>query len=436
MGTGIFGWGSDESGQLAAGDHVIHSTPWEVAATLSGFDIGKIKAVSAGLRHSLALTDKGEVWAWGDNRFGQLGDNLDSIGGRSGIRFGGGSLFPPIPQMGPELAPVDKPVRVYGPNGYLNAVAIAAGGNHSLALDENGNVWAWGNNQDGQLGDNTRYDRWIPVQVLRRRDGQPRDGQPRDEPLTDVKAIAAGYQHSLALIFGQQSQIYAWGNNRFGQLGDGSTEDQRGAVGVLTPRSENPVLDVWVQIAAGGDHSLACRADGTVWAWGSNNRGQLAPKERLEAGKSECHQPVQVQLPFIECNDDILQIAAGHEHSLAIVGAAIKEHAGRVLAWGANHYGQLGNGKQQDQCPPAFVLGKGGDGYLENVVAISGGWIHSLACRGDTSVWAWGNNWSGQLGNGTTNNSSTPVQVKPTTPLTFLPIAAGGQHSLASLKTP
>ena len=118
----------------------------EVAAPGIGLDVGTIREVSAGLRHSLALIipkgkSGGEVWAWGDNRFGQLGDNLASIGGQSGIQWSG--------PFGPDLAPVNNPVRVAGENGVgflTDVVRIAAGGNHSLAIRADNTVWAWGRN--------------------------------------------------------------------------------------------------------------------------------------------------------------------------------------------------------------------------------------------------------------------------------------------------
>jgi len=416
VGWGILGWGSNDGGQLGAGGG--SWTPVEVVALGTGLDVGMIRAVSGGLRHSLALTYDGEVWAWGDNRFGQLGDDLQSIGGRSGIHWSG--IF------GPDIAPVYNPVRVAGPGGrgfLSDVVEIAAGANHCLARRSDNTIWAWGKNQFGQLGDDTRDDRWVPVQVV---------GLPRDAIIT---AIAAGYQHSLAALiasteghrYQQAGQVWAWGDNAWGQLGDDSTQDRRVPVRVHTPRRGESVTEVWLEVAAGGYHSLARREDGTIWAWGGNDRGQLGDGTRTAR-----RLPAQVHgLP--PSNREIFQIAAGHEHSLAIVAEAL-ESPSSVMAWGCNHYGQLGDGTNQDRSEPVAVVGPGGDGDLIHLVTVRGGWLHSLALRGNGTLWAWGDNYSGQLGNGgTTGNRCTPSQVQASAS-TWAAIAAGALHNLVAPK--
>jgi alpha-tubulin suppressor-like RCC1 family protein len=128
---------------------------------------------------------------------------------------------------------------------------------------------------------------------------------------------------------------------------------------------------------------------------------------------------------------DIRQIAAGYEHSLAIVGTTT-DAPDNLLAWGDNRHGQLGNSKLFPEFLPVPVVG------MNNVVMVSGGWNHSLACRGDATIWAWGDNTGGNLGNGTFNDSWTPVQVQGAVADVYgKSLAAGCFYSLAiGLKSP
>jgi alpha-tubulin suppressor-like RCC1 family protein len=414
MGWGILGWGANDGGQLGASGG--SSTPVEVVALGTGLDAGMFKAVSGGYRHSLALTDGGAVWAWGDNSLGQLGDNLASIGGKSGIHWS--DVF------GPDIAPVYSPVRVAGPGGHgflKDVVEIAAGGNHCVARLADNTVWAWGSNRFGQLGDGTRDNRWVPVQVQ----------LPWNAIIT---AIAAGYRHSLAVVewsekgptFRQFCDVWACGENYFGQLGDGSTQDRQVPVPVRTARRGESETEVWLEIAAGGAHSLARREDGTLWAWGCNDRGQLG-----DGTTKTSHLPVQVRgLP--PPNREILQIAAGHQHSLAIVASP-----GSVWAWGSNRYGQLGDGtmgklnpKDDVRSEPVKVVGAD----LDNVVTVRAGWLHSLALCGNGTLWAWGDNFFRQLGNGgTTGARCTPSKVL-VAGSAWAAIAAGAFHNLLAAK--
>jgi alpha-tubulin suppressor-like RCC1 family protein len=248
-----------------------------------------------------------------------------------------------------------------------DVISIAAGSHHSLALKSDGTVWAWGNNNYGRLGDNTTTERHTPVQT---------------HNLTDVISIAAGNQHSMALQ--SDGTVWAWGNNEFGQLGDNTTTNRS------TPVQTENLTDV-ISIAAGLYHSLALQSDGAIWAWGNNYNGELGDNTTTER-----HIPVQT-LNLTE----VISIAAGVIHSLAL------KTDGTVWAWGSNEYAQLGNGIfDTDPHPlPAQTLN------LTNVIAIAAGGYHSLALKSDGSLWAWGENYYGQLGDNTTIGSITPVRV-------------------------
>ncbi|MDQ8737988.1 fibronectin type III domain-containing protein [Paenibacillus sp. LHD-38] len=262
---------------------------------------------------------------------------------------------------------------------------VAGGGHHTLALKQDGTVWAWGNNVYGQLGDGSTTDGYTPVQV---------------QGLESVVAITAGSEHSLALK--SDGTVWAWGSNKFGQLGDGTTNDR------LTPDQVKGLSSV-VAIAAGSWHNLALKSDGTVWAWGLND-------EPTYQGSI----PVQVQ-----GLDSVVAVAAGYSHSLAV------KSDGTVWAWGANHDGQLGDGStdwDQYRLNPVQVKDLG------SVVAVAAGYYHSLAVKSDGTVWAWGDNSSGQLGDGNKTYSSynTPVQVESLS--SVVAIEAGYSHSLAFKK--
>jgi alpha-tubulin suppressor-like RCC1 family protein len=323
-------------------------------------------AIAGGIFHSLGVLSGGSVSAWGANFSGQLGNGTNA-----------GSNIPETV------------------NGLVNANQVAAGAFHSLALLSDGTIKSWGDNFTGQLGNGAFNDSSVPVSV---------------SGLSDAIAIAAGLNHSLTLL--KDGTVRAWGGNFFGQLGNGTD---------ITSNLPVPVIGLInaIAIAGGGGQSLALLKDGTVRAWGNNQFGQLG-----DGSSTNSMIPVLVKgTGGIGVLGDVIAIATGELHSLAL----LKD--GTVRAWGANFSGQLGDGTNTNSKFPVLVKGTGGVGFLGNVTAIATEGFHSLALLKDGTVRAWGNNFSGQLGDGTNINSDIPITVNGLTN-TFI-IAGGGDHSLS-----
>ena len=300
--------------------------------------------------------------------------------------------------------------------------AIAAGHSHTVALKSDGTVWAWGSNLDGQLGDGTTIHRYSPVQVK---------GSGGAGFLTGVSAVAAGYSHTVALK--SDGTVWAWGWNSRGQLGDGTGTNSNTPVQVKGAGGAGFLDDVSA-IAAGSEHTVALKSDGTVWTWGLNNRGQLGNGTDINSAT-----PVQVRgsggAGFLT---GVSAIAAGFGHTVAL------KSDGTVWTWGHNTNGQLGDGtsgNENNRNTPVQVKGSGGEGSLTNVSVIAAGSYHTVALETyvGCTVWAWGNNPAGQLGDGTNGLAawkSSPVIVKGAGDESMLSggvysVAAGSSHTVA-----
>lgn len=293
-------------------------------------------------------------------------------------------------QLGDGSVPVghSAPALVPGLDGMTQ---IAAGASHSLALDDTGNVWAWGMNAAGQLGDNSTDKRSAPVQVI-------------TGGVTEwVAAISAGAYHSLAVK--NVGTVWAWGSNYHGQLGEGTRTDR------LIPTAVN--ISGVAAVSGGEKHSIALKTDGTVWAWGSNGKGQLG------RNGNESLKPVQVQQTGgSKPLTGVSAISAGALRNLAL-------KSGTVWSWGYDQSGQLGdNATKLDQTRAVPVS------RLTGIVSVAAGGYHSLATTG-SELWVWGGNWLGQLGDGTTNQQSRPTKLLgPAANVTALGGGVWAKHTL------
>lgn len=312
--------------------------------------------ISAGTLHTLAIKNDGTLWAWGDNTYSQLGDG-------TGIAK-------------------NIPTRIGSANNWSK---VEAGYYHNMAIKTDGTLWAWGLNSNGQLGDGTDVDKNEPVQI---------------GSATDWSQISVAYDFTIALK--NDGTLWAWGSNFYGQLGDGTTIDKN------VPTQIGTATD-WVKIAAGFRHTIATKTAGTIWAWGINPSGQLGDGTNV----------VKIIPTQIGTATDWNQISAGVEHSIAI------KTNGTIWVWGGNFYGQLGDGTNTDTNVPIQV------GIANNWIKIGAGEYHSMAIKTDGTLWGWGTNFYGQLGDGTAfNDKNIPTQTGTGT--TWNLVVAGNGHTIAT----
>lgn len=255
-----------------------------------------------------------------------------------------------------DVADRSAPAQVQG----FNAVAAARGYRHTLLLKADGTVWACGDNSDGQLGDGTTTDRDRPTQVT---------------GLTDVVVIGAGSGSSLALR--RDGTLWAWGDNSQGQLGGGADDTDPHSVPTQVPG----LTDVF-DVAAGKDHVLAITSQGALWAWGLNQSGQVG--DGSSGADADVFAPKAITLPA-----PARAIFANANYSFAIV------EGGAVYGWGQNFNGQLGLGMADTTEQPAPVLAAAG---LVDAVWFALGATHAIAQTRTGGVWSWGWHFMGALG--------------------------------------
>ena len=400
----VMAWGGDEEGQLGNGATTNSDVPVAVKEA-GGKELTGVKAIAAGTWSSYALLGNGTVMAWGANAEGQLGDGTTS----------GSDEAVPVKESAAKDA-----------KDLSGVSAIAAGGEHVLALLSDGKVMAWGSDEYGDLGDGKSIKSEVPVTVS--------DLPPAGATVT---AISAGMEHSLALL--SNGTAMAWGSNLSGQLGIGYKEVKRSEETeyVEIEKSAVPVavkeLAGATAISAGGQHSLALLGNGTVMAWGSNLFDQLG--DGASGGVAETPQAVDEL-------SEVSAISAGTHHSLALL------RDGTLMAWGYNLSGQLGNGSNEEADLPTPVSG------LASVEGIAAGGSHSLSfgappvsvtglepdvgpIAGDTKVEIAGTNFTGATAVDFGSTPALEFHVNSATSITAYspPASAGTVHVTVAAPT-
>jgi alpha-tubulin suppressor-like RCC1 family protein len=399
-------------------------------------------AIVSGYQHGMALSVSGRIWSWGSQGSGRLGNGLTAAAD----------------------VPVPGRVRLGGGN-FENGAALSAGYDHSLVIDQNRKLWAFGENGLGQLGDNTSTDRALPVQVLRstlagdflencvaadaaesfsvaltasgdvlswgtQATGRLGNGQSNtnsrrfagpvnrgDDPLypalAGMRGVAAGNAFGLARephsseLAGANGRVWVWGHNHVGQLGLGHQNSTSRALPMKLDATRE--LTDAIGIDAGGTHSVVLRwkegdpdLAGTVWSSGKQDDGRLG-NGSVAVGNA------LYPVPAIQADGSLLtgirQISAGAGHTLALAGD------GRVWAWGNNRYGQLGDGTMTHSGHARLVKNAAGTAPMEDIVMVAAGGDgiqgSSMALAEDGTIWVWGRNDHGQLGTGGTAFAAT-----------------------------
>lgn len=354
--SNMWAWGLGTSGQLGDGTLTNRSSPVQVGVTRDW------AAVEAGLNFHVALKDDGTLWSWGSQvtSYGSLGLNaLNS-------RF--------VPEQIGTLT---------------NWVSIGAGLGNGSAINSSGELFTWGTNNYGGVGDNTRGSantRSSPVQI---------------GTLTNWAQVTwiHGANPGGGIAIKTDGTLWVWGRNN-GGLGDNSAVIRSSPVQIGT-------FTNWATVAGGASHVMVTKTDGTLWAWGMGTSGQLGDNTATTRSS-----PVQVGTLT-----DWLKVAAGSSHSLAI------KIDGTLWSWGLNTEGRLGDDSVVTRSSPVQV------GTLTNWDKIAGSAGTTLATKTDGTLWAWGLATTGQLGDNTATSKSSPVQIGTLT--NWNSVAANGSHTVA-----
>lgn len=350
-------WGSNDQGQLGQPDtERVSITPQRIGSD------NKWREITAGDHHSVAISVSGTLWVWGYNNFGQLGN------GRRG-------------QNAMERAPI----QLESTNRWA---AIAAGRGHTLALTDDGQLWGWGANESYQLGDDFRGFTLTPRPILTNMVWQ---------------AVTAAGDHSLAIR--DDGTLWGWGSNYYWESGNDSAYS--GCLPQLIQGQFN-----WMAVTAGQSHSVVLRDDGSLWAWGWGYVGDGWDRYFTVP------QPIEPEMRWIQVATTGAEYQDVLAHTLAI------RNDGTLWAWGANDNGQLGDASEvYTGRKPRQVLS---DGIWRS---ISTGLRHSMAIRADGSLFAWGSNDARQLGLPSLGRTYTPALVDSNT--TWNAVAAGYLHTIA-----
>jgi alpha-tubulin suppressor-like RCC1 family protein len=371
----VYCWGDNTLGQLGngrrLGDIGIQqkvSRPVQVLNPEGNGPLLLIAEVAAGYTHTCARTLVGsDLLCWGDGILGELGD-------------GRASIFANLPGFvldGKSKASIS------------NTASVSAGRYYSCALIYE-SVWintysvaCWGSGNYGELGDNSFADEGFPL--------------PLSYPYLSLTQVSTGGEHTCAVD--DEEHVWCWGDNYSGELGDGGHGNSYVPTEVMSS-SGFAALSAVHQITLSANNTCALMIDTTVFCWGDNESGELGNG----TGLSSSALPMQVIEQSGAPLQNVTAIAGGGDHICALKANTT------VLCWGENNHGELGNNDTRDSRLPLQVVDASG-APIEDVMFIAAGSYHTCAVKRDGSVWCWGGNGFGQLGNGTLENSSVAVPV-------------------------
>jgi alpha-tubulin suppressor-like RCC1 family protein len=381
-GGGVFCWGANTNGMLGNGGAANSYLPVAVLAGAQGSgNLSNITSVTVGNDFACALTVSSEVFCWGTNGSGSLGNGGVPINSSTAVQVLGGAQG----------------------SGKLFAVSAIAGGTDFACALSSENVFCWGLNVDGELGNNSTALSGIPVQVLAGAQSGVAGAK-----LTDITAISLGENQACGAEVQSGGLAFCWGSNVSGQLGDNATA----AAGPSTPVLVQDVggggdLSGIIAVAAGGRHTCALRSSSGVYCWGDGSLGQLGNNNTLESNS-----PVAVLgVGGVGFLTGVSSIAAGDSHTCAIANSD-GTNLDVVYCWGDGLDGDLGNNATIQANVPVEVVGVGGVGVLSGILSITAGAGHTCALSSVGAVYCWGSNTQGALGASAPGaQSSVPVPV-------------------------
>ena len=302
----------------------------------------KIKEMSVGnFKHSLVIDNNGYLWSRAmSNYYGELGNGTNEAS--------------------------DKLIKI---KEDVKFEKISAGETSNLAIDNEGNLWSWGNNNCGQIGDGTSENKLEPTKIEK-----------------DKKFVQISKGELFSLAIDDEGNLWSWGNNDYGQIGDGDSSKTYRYKPVQIIKNTK-----FIQISAGYSYALALDINGKLWSWGDNYYGQLGRN-----GSSSIPAVVKEETKFT-------QICVGDNHSMAI------DNEGYLWTWGENKNGQLGDGTTTNRTIPILVKTD------KKFIQIAAGALHSLALDSDGTIWGWGSNDSWELGTleNRFNLRTVPVKIVP-----------------------
>lgn len=379
----LYTWGDNTYGQLGNGNQTSRSTPTITASSGDNW-----ASIACGCNHAIGTQLGGTLWAWGLNLNGQLGDGT--------------------------LVNKSTPADVNAGSDWANA-KLACGSGHTVAIKSDGSLWTWGLNLNGQLGDGTIVSKSVPTK-LGTAVTWASIGCGQNSTITmDISGTVSGFgsfgktlsfyskyntssisnvtnlkfnkfmggsSHTVAVC--TDGTLWAWGANDSGQLGDGTN------VSKITP-TQIGLLNTWASVACGLSHTVAIKTDGTLWAWGLNSSGQLGDGTLVSKN-------IAIQIGVISTWK---YIACGDIFTVATL------INGTLYAWGDNSNQQLGDNTSTNRLSPTLI------GTLYGNIAC--GQSSTITLRTDGTMWSWGNNSYGQLGDGTLVNKVTPTNIFPPT---------------------
>jgi alpha-tubulin suppressor-like RCC1 family protein len=405
-------WGDNANGELGNGKNVDSNKPVDVQGLASG-----VVAIDSGDDHTCAVLSSGGLKCWGINTYGQLADwtkisrsvPVDSPwfgGGVADVAAGRGHTCVRTTagwakcwgnneygQMGfGKLTDIHLPAEdVVGLSAKI--LDVTADGGQTCALIAGGGAYCWGNNRYGQLGDGTTQKQYAPVAVAGLRAG--------------VIRLEAGWNHTCAVVGG--GELRCWGWNYFGQLGEGTTLNRN------TPARVQYLTDGAKEIALGWGHSCVLTGLDMVKCWGLNESGQLGDGTWIdskvpltvldltfEASPTKTPNPTRTatRAPTVAASFVFVSLSAGRYHTCGVTSS------GGVMCWGDNAFGKLGDSTKTDRTVPVDVVG-----LPDVAIAVAAGGEHTCALTASGEVSCWGKNEFGQLGDGTTINRNTPVDL-------------------------